>query len=50
MCFTCTELLMVNSVSVPAKPLAIVPIGWSCQAEKFSIWTQDCQPVVNPQG
>ena len=41
---------MTNSVSMPAKPLARVPMGWLCQAEKFSICTQDCQPVVKPQG
>ena len=40
----------MNSVFSPPNPLDRVAMGMSCQALKFSICTQDCQAVVNPQG
>ena len=46
MCCTCSGELIVNSVSMPAKPFSLVPIGTLCQALKFSMCIQDGQPVV----
>ena len=33
---------------MPPKPFSLVPMGWLCQAEKFSSWIQEIQPVVKP--
>src|SRR5260370_7893242 len=43
-------LLMVSIASTPPRPLALVAIGTSWKAEKFSTLTQDGQCVVKPQG
>ena len=45
-CFTCSGELILNSVSTPAMPFSLVPIGTLCQAVKFSMCIQDGQPVV----
>ena len=45
-CRTCSGELMVNTVSMPAMPFSLVPIGTLCQALKFSMCIQDGQPDV----
>jgi len=47
---TITGLLNVSSAFSPPKPLALVEIGRSWKAEKFSTLIQDGQDVVTPQG
>jgi hypothetical protein len=43
---TCSGELILNSVSVPAMPFCLVPIGTLCQALKFSMCIHAGHPVV----
>ena len=47
-CFSWTGPLTVSFEFMLPKPFSLVPIGWLCQAEKFSSCTHEIQPVVKP--
>ena len=34
---------------MPPKPFCSVPMGWLCQADRFSVWIQLIHWVVKPQ-